>query len=228
MLICGIQPAYTPDMTTRLLVTVVEPRHCNHSTQRVTECHGERDDGHEGSNDSLRVLFKPWKKSGVKQTIHLFGGPVLLCYLSVLLKGGWVANPFWFWDSAPKKKTLIASVPRRYRYWRLCNVHAAPVCSWQMIIQWANSAPHAGLLQFTQLINFNFTVPVNWTPLRIRVYLTSSEHWVAIGGATSKSGDISCIQLGGTPQAPPFVTRWYWRSPRLAAEGWAGIVETRS
>lgn len=59
MLICGIQPAYTPDMTTRLLVTVVEPRHCNHSTQRVTECHGERDDGHEGSNDSLRVLFKP-------------------------------------------------------------------------------------------------------------------------------------------------------------------------
>ena len=127
-----------------------------------------------------------------------------------------------------QKKTLNASVPRRYRYWRLCNVHAAQVCSWQMIIKWANSAPHAGLLQFTQLINFNYAVPVNWTPLRIRVYLTSSEHWVAIGGATSKPGDISCIQLGGTPQAPPFVTRWYWRSPRLAAEGWTGIVETRN
>ena len=215
-------------MTTWLLVTVVEPRHCNHSTQRVTECHGERDDGHEGSNDSLRVLFKPWKKSGVKQTIHFLGVPCYyVTWVFCLRVDGW-QTLFWFWDSAQKTKTLNASVPRRYRYWRLCNVHAAQVCSWQMIIQWANSAPHAGLLQFTQLIHFNSTVPVNWTPLRIRVYLTSSEHWVAIGGATSKSGDISCIQLGGTPQAPPFVTRWYWRSPRLAAEGWTGIVETRN
>lgn len=225
MLICGIQPAYTPDMTTWLLVTVVEPRHCNHSTQRVTECHGERDDGHEGSNDSLRVLFKPWKKSGVKQTIHFFGGPVLLCYLSVLLKDGW---QILFGSGILHQKTTVQRIGSK-KVQILAPVQCPCGSSLQLtIIQWANSAPHAGLLHFAQLITFNYTVPVNWTPLRIRVYLTSSEHWVAIGGATSKSGDISCIQLGGTPQAPPFVNRWYWRSPRLAAEGWTGIVETRN